>query len=83
MSSESQLLFSFCISLCEASAQMPLTEFRATLKGSGSLSLHILCVGLIIFLVLSSWASGLDQITSSAVLRRLLSQLSAYENKAF
>lgn len=70
------------VSLCEASAQMPLTELHATLKGSGSLLFHILCVGLIIFLALSGGASRLDQISSSAVLRRLLSQFSAYENKA-
>ena len=67
---------------CEASAQMPHSGLRATLKGSGALSLHILRVGLIIFLALSGRASRLDQITSS-VLRGLLSYFSFYENKAF
>lgn len=70
------------MSLYEALARMPLTELHATLKRSGCLLLHVLYVGLIIFLALSGGASRLDQITSSAVLRRLLSQFSAYENKA-
>lgn len=80
---QSWLLSVSFLSVCEALTQMPLTQLHVTLKGCGTLLLHILCVGLIIFLALSSWASRLDQITSSAVLRRLLSQFSALKNKAF